>query len=156
MARADSTPPAGTSQPPPTGTADSRERWPWRAREEALLELLRKGRAQKTACALLEIPRSSYYEAKEADPEFGQRCDQAISEWECRMLDVIEEAAMPDEESRGDWKAAGWLLEKRIPKRYGKQAPEAAKKVEHSGPGGSPLSVQLGDAVRIAREAKKG
>ena len=58
--------------------------------------------------------------------EFYTVCKEARSRAEERLLATIIDAASND--NPGDWKAAGWILERAFPFRYGRRT-----KVEHSG-----------------------
>ena len=49
------------------------------------------------------------------------------------LLAMIEKAAQ-----QGDWRAAAWKLERRLPEEFGRQRVD----VRHSGPNGGPMQVQ--------------
>ena len=71
-------------------------------------------------------------EAEDARPafrHFWQSLRQAQAVAMKRLLDRVQNA------SRADWKAAAWLLERRHPEDFCRP-----QKLEHSGPGGLPIT----------------
>jgi hypothetical protein len=91
---------------------------------DRVCEAVRRGMSYKQAAAYAGISYSTLNrwriegQDEEGAPEFWEfwkSFEQAAGEAAFRNLGYIDEAA-----SRGDWKAAAWMLERRYPEEWGK------------------------------------
>jgi hypothetical protein len=69
----------------------------------------------RTACVLSGINTSTYYSRLRTDSVFAAKIAEAEAVRENRYLSVISRAALV----KRDWRAASWILEKLMPRRYG-------------------------------------
>lgn len=113
--------------------------------EATILRYLRLGNYLETACNMAGIrPKVVRHWCRlgaEGHPRyqpFWVAVERAMAESEVADLGLIQRAAQ-----RGEWTAAAWRLERRLPKRWGRQ-----QRIEHSGPNGQPI-----DLARRARVA---
>ena len=99
-----------------------------------LLDGLREGRDLKATCEAVGVPKADYDRAlkegyrcllrapKDRTPdemaraEFYCKAKEAVSEFEKSCVTTVLKSA-----KMGDWKAAAWLLERRLPEVYGKR-----------------------------------
>ena len=102
------------------------------------MEAIRKGMPLKQAAMLAGMSYETLNrwriqgEAEDAPPEFRhfwQALRRAQAQAMERLLGRIQTA------SESDWKAAAWILERRHPDDFAKP-----QRLEHSGPGGSPIA----------------
>lgn len=93
-------------------------------RADRVCEAVRRGLTYKQAASYAGISYSTLnrwrIEGQQDDSasefrEFWKAFEQAGGEAAFRCLGYIDEAA-----SRGDWKAAAWMLERRYPKEWGR------------------------------------
>jgi hypothetical protein len=93
-------------------------------RQTMIVDAIRGGVPPETAAAYAGIDESTFYRwlrrGRGEDPEplyatFAAEVQTALAEWEIRDVLLIGDAA------RGDWRAAAWRLERRLPKRYGRR-----------------------------------
>jgi hypothetical protein len=93
-------------------------------RREAITDAIRAGVRPEIAAAYNDIGARTYYRwmqlgrAADAEPmyvDFVEAVEVALAEWEARDVLLIGEAA------KGDWHAAAWRLERRLPKVYGRR-----------------------------------
>lgn len=127
-----------------------------RAKLLEICERIRNGTPVNHACALEDVPRSSFYALREADPEAEFAVAKAIAHWSESERLRIEDAL-----NAGDPKTANVRIHRigiRDPENY---APPP-KRQEVSGPGGSAIEQKhsgevkvVGELVRIARSAKE-
>jgi len=109
--------------------------------EEALLEALGHGLTKRLACELVGISTETLREECERNPAFAAAVTRERLKHIPAALDTIREAAP------GDWRAAKAFLELVAPDDFGRQ------RIEISGPAGTPLQVEVGDArERLTRE----
>jgi hypothetical protein len=87
-----------------------------------------KGLPFNQAAAIAGISSAHLCAWRSAVPSFEERIQRAIARGVKRRLDKIEAA------SRGDWRAAAWLLEHCQPEYFSKS------RIEVSGPNGAPLA----------------
>jgi hypothetical protein len=84
------------------------------------------GSPQKTAAAYARVPYSTFNDwmrRGREDPEgpygeFAMDIDQAVATLEVRNLTIVQTAAQATKDSRGQWQAAAWTLERLYPERY--------------------------------------
>lgn len=89
-----------------------------------LVAAVETGVSIESACAMVGIHRSTWYEWRER-PEIEARLDRALAVAESRLLDSIREAG------RDDWRASAWILERRYPETWSKRSEvQAAGSVE--------------------------
>ena len=89
-----------------------------------LVAVVETGVSIESACAMVGIHRSTWYEWRER-PEIEARLDRALAVAESRLLDSIREAG------RDDWRASAWILERRYPETWSKRSEvQAAGSVE--------------------------
>lgn len=68
--------------------------------------------ARYVGCAESTITRTA-----QRDPDFALRLERAETDLELFQLQNIRQA------SKSSWNAAAWILERRLPERYGKRSP---------------------------------
>lgn len=78
-----------------------------------IVEMLRAGNWRETACKAAGITSNTLRNWLEADEEFRAAVDKAEAEDEANRVAHIA--------AEKEWKAQGWLLEKRYPQRWGRQ-----------------------------------
>jgi transposase len=94
------------------------------ALQEKIVMVIRGGNYIETAAAYAGISKQTLYNwlrrgARQKSGqyrEFALAVEQALAEAEMRDLALIEQAARD-----GKWQAAAWRLERRFPKRWGRQ-----------------------------------
>jgi len=94
--------------------------------QETIVNHILRGSYMETAAAAAGIDKTTLYRwlkqgadaISSASPYYGFRhaVESALAEAEVRDLNVVDHAARS-----GVWKAAAWKLERRAPKRWGKQ-----------------------------------
>lgn len=92
--------------------------------QEKIISVIRKGNYIETAAAYAGISKQTLYNwlkqgARQPNGVYGrfvQAVEQALAESEMADLARIEQAAMD-----GHWQASAWRLERRFPKRWGRQ-----------------------------------
>lgn len=83
--------------------------------EAKLFEGIEAGISLEGACDRVGISYSTFNNRRNADAAFNERVRLAISQAEWELVNIIKSGAAKD------WKAAAWMLEKRLPKTYGKK-----------------------------------
>lgn len=130
--------------------------------DELALEIAKhliRGSSIADACALAGIAESTYHawvkrgEAGESPfAEFSELTRAARAEARTRLVRVVRRAA-----TEGDWKAAAWFLERSDRSNWGRTVDA---KVEHSGPNGGPIEIDVtkltDDELRAIVEGKGG
>jgi len=86
-------------------------------RRDIILDTLRRGASLAAAAAAAGVNPDTVLNWRRARAAFALQVDQAMAEGALRALDAIWTAA-----ESGDWRAAAWLLERRYPEEYGRQA----------------------------------
>ncbi len=81
---------------------------------QALVEAIETGLSIESACKLVGIHRSTFYEWRER-PEISSQIDRALAVAEAALLGSIREAG------RGDWRASAWILERRYPESWSRR-----------------------------------
>jgi transposase len=102
--------------------------------QERIVQLLRAGNYIETACSFCDIDKPTLYawlkrgnrQRAGIYRDFLNATERAIAEAEIRDLEEIRKAK--------DWTAKAWRLERKFPKRWGRQ-----DRLEHSGPDGGPI-----------------
>jgi hypothetical protein len=84
-------------------------------------ELLRKGLSKKGCCQALGCDERTFYDEMERNARFAQFVTRTETECEEALLGTIVAA------TQKDWRAAGWIAERRFPDRWGQ-----AHKVQHA------------------------
>ena len=80
-----------------------------RARKAILLSLS-QGATISQACASAGVSRRAFYDWLQKDPRFAEQVEIAFGK-----LIAVAESAIFSAIQRGDWKAAAWWLERRVP-----------------------------------------
>lgn len=103
---------------------------------EKLSDAIRRGAYVEIACSLVGISKDSFYrwlkEARGISPseqllKLSDAVSKAMAEAEMKDLEVFSFAA-----ASGNWKAAAWRLEKRNPRRWGKEAAGLDSEIDNS------------------------
>jgi len=84
-------------------------------RIEPLLTALRAGNTRRAAARYAGIHSTQFYRWLEGTA-FRAQVERAEADAEVRMLTKVAQAA-----NGGDWKAAAWWLERRLPADYGRR-----------------------------------
>jgi len=87
-----------------------------RERMDLVLAALRAGLSYMSAATAAGISISALNDWRACDDAFALECEQAIVNYEQRLVDIINFAAEQDR----DWKAALAMLERRFKKEWGK------------------------------------
>jgi hypothetical protein len=80
------------------------------------LEAIEAGATFKLACELVSITEAAFCLWRRGDPDFAARVDAAAARGDSSRLKAINRFAAQD------WRAPAWLLERRRPTEYGRQA----------------------------------
>jgi len=91
---------------------------------DKICDALRGGNYRETAAAYAGVARSTFNEWMQRGHEsksgifrdLADAVDKALADCEARNVAMIEKAA-----AAGDWKAAGWFLERMFPTRWGRR-----------------------------------
>ena len=81
-------------------------------RLDTICQHITTGITFKSACALSGISDATFYRWRQEDPEFEADVQRATALSEQVLLGHISEAALMD------WRAAAWILERRMPDQY--------------------------------------
>jgi hypothetical protein len=81
------------------------------------MQALRSGLNYTSAAKLAGISPAAFIDRRATDDDFYLACEQAITEFESRLVNIVDRAAQVD----GDWKAAAWILERRFKKDWAKE-----------------------------------
>jgi transposase len=84
--------------------------------------ILAVGGTRALAARLVGCSTSTIYRAARRDPDFKQQLRQAKGHMEVLQLKYIADAG----QSKSNWRAAAWLLERKFPSRYGRRSPDVA------------------------------
>ena len=95
---------------------------------DEILTLLSAGYSQTTAAKYIHRTRTTLQREIREDPQFAQQVAKAEEGSEVFYLSCIRRAALKEQY----WRAAAWVLERRLPDRYGTKKPESltAEKVQ--------------------------
>jgi len=123
---------------------------------QRIVQFLRHGNSQRAAAEAAGITESTLqlWLAQGASgnnrfSEFSEDCKKAQAEWQAGMVRVVERHAVGADGLPSTWQAAAWLLERRDHKNWGRKV-----SAEHSGPGETPIKVEVKDATwqRVIRD----
>ena len=124
---------------------------------QRIVQFLRHGNSQKAAAEAAGIHEATiqrWLAEGEASSqsrfrEFCEDCKKAQAEWQASMVRVVERHAVGADSLPSTWQAAAWLLERRDHKNWGRKV-----SAEHSGPGETPIKVEVEDATwqRVIRD----
>ncbi len=124
---------------------------------QRIVQFLRHGNSQKAAAEAAGIPERTIQrwlaQGESANQgkfwQFCQDCKKAQAEWQAGMVRVVERHAVGADGLPSTWQAAAWLLERRDHKNWGRKV-----SAEHSGPGETPIKVEVNDATwqRVIRD----
>ena len=109
---------------------------------DKLTQAIRLGATYRLACDYAGITEETFYQWRNAKPEFSEAIKLAEGEGALKSLAVIERAANGVKGEDGEyilaptWQAAAWKLERRYPDMYGKQ------RLELTGADGGPIIVK--------------
>ena len=90
------------------------------ARKRTFLGLLTMGCSRKSAARSIGATADELRQALATDEKFASEVERAETALEQYCLQRMRESANTDT----GWRAAAWLLERRLPERYGKAKPE--------------------------------
>lgn len=107
-----------------------------------LCQLLQAGNTHEVAAEACGINVSTFYTWKREKPEFAAAVDRAEAEAEAVLVARISRAA-----ANGSWRAAGWLLERRNPEKWSRDA----KPVPAPAPGGGLYDVNNPGRIRVKK-----
>lgn len=85
-------------------------------RRTLILDALARGVSRQAAAAVAGIHRDTLKEWESKDPAFSEACTRAADVAEDAYVKIIAKAAAID------WRAAAWMLERRMNDRYGAKA----------------------------------
>lgn len=105
---------------------------------------LKRGRAELERIA--EDPRRSVLKDEQVFVDFLNACEEATATAEGRALEVIHDAAASKHD--GEWRAAAWFLERRLPDRWRERKGHDVKadvKVASAADVAAALGVTLGE-----------
>jgi hypothetical protein len=88
-------------------------------RIEAICEVLRRGVARRPAAEAAGVAYSTMRKWADDDPAIAARFEQAESEAQVRLLDMVRRTALTA--GPNTWQAAAWILERRWPEHYGRK-----------------------------------
>lgn len=121
---------------------------------ELLLDGIRAGLPIHLACDAAGVAESTFYEwqrgefprgaDKELKAEFPDKLTRARGVSALTNINLIANAA------KEDWRAAAWILERRFPQDFGKQA------LEISGPNAGPIQVEAVQIQKVILQALDG
>jgi transposase len=103
---------------------------------ERILQAIRIGSAKEHAAEYGGITKETFYQWLKSKSDFSDAVTRAEAEARTRWLAIVERNARGDDQTKQDWRAAAWMLERRYPQQYGKQA------IEISGPDGGAIVVK--------------
>ena len=115
--------------------------------QDKIEKALSAGNYVETACAYAGISVATFYnwlnEARKDDAEpiyveFLEATERARAVSEMRNVQIVQNAAMGDDDKDPDWRAASWFLERAFPRKWGRQ-----ERVELSGAEGGPINVNV-------------
>lgn len=116
---------------------------------ERICLAIRAGNYAKVAAAMAGIGETTYYKwlemaekpnAKKEYKEFRESVEQAEAEAEVAAIARIRQAA-----DNGDWKAAGWYLERKHGERWGRND---KLRQEITGANGAPVEISIEEAKK--------
>lgn len=121
-------------------------------RQAALLEAIEQGMPLKQAAAVAGMSYDTLNhwqkrgENESAPPEYCQfyqllRRSQAVA-MQVHLSSICDAA-------KRDWRAAAWMLERRYPEDFARQ------QIEHTGPGGKPLTPSPDEEYEVLRRMKR-
>src|SRR5215472_2575367 len=84
--------------------------------ETQLLEAIEGGASFKLACELVSVSEAVFCLWRRQDPEFAARVDAASARGDMARIRKVEQ------HGDQDWRAPAWLLERRRPLEFGRQA----------------------------------
>lgn len=118
---------------------------------DRVLEGIRSGLPIHLACSAAGVAETQFYEwqrgeyprgsDKRLKEQFQEELTRAKGESALRNIDIISKAA------NADWRAAAWILERRFPQDFGKQA------LEITGADGGPIQIQAAQMQRVILQA---
>lgn len=137
-----------------------------RARADRFLAALAEGRDIDAACALSGMDRRQALEMRATDRRFAAAWDAVqdarVAELEARLIgrvlegldraDLLSGDKSADAAIRFSTQIGMWLLETRMPERYGKQAKPAARKTADSAPATPHDGPDLDSAIALTRK----
>lgn len=119
-----------------------------------LLDGIRAGLPIHLACSAAGITETTFYEwqrgefpyhaKKELKQQFSEELTRAKGESALSNINLIKNAALED------WRAAAWILERRFPQDFGKQA------LEITGADGGPVQIEVSAMQKVILKALEG
>jgi hypothetical protein len=89
-------------------------------KKNKVLGLIELGHSRRTAGRLVGCSGITITRAATRDPDFAAKLDEAESHSNTEALKLIRQTANQERY----WRAAAWVLERRIPEEYGRRAPK--------------------------------
>lgn len=87
------------------------------AKQREICAILAIGGTRVVAALYVGCSTSTIARLAKRDPDFALRLKRAEADMEILQLQNIRQA------SKSSWNAAAWILERRLPERYGKRSP---------------------------------
>lgn len=97
-----------------------------------IAQLLEEGSNRTDACIIAGIHYDTFMEWLRGKPEFSEAIKRAEALCKQRNINIIQKA------TRKYWTAAAWWLERKHQDEF-----SIKQKVEHAGPNGQPLTIQI-------------
>lgn len=91
---------------------------------QQITSLISAGCTLRTAARMLDLPPAMLRRAVERHEEFRREVLSAEARFEVRQLQRLDDAA----QDKKNWRVAMWLLERRLPDRYGRSRPLTVKR----------------------------
>lgn len=85
-----------------------------------ILAILSVGCSRRTAAEYVGCDPRTINRTAERDAEFAEQLRRAENQQELACLKQLQQAARKEQY----WRAAAWILERRLPERYGRHAPQ--------------------------------
>lgn len=147
-------------------TSHANDFWMDECVTKRLLDGLREGRDLRVACEAVGIAKPDYDRALKE----GYRCllkapkdrtmdEMARAEFYCKAKEAVEQFerscvnAVLKSAKMGDWKAAAWLLERRLPEIYGKRELPPLQPQTEAKP--NAIKIEIVDASSDAERMKR-
>ena len=95
-----------------------RKRLDDKARQKLLLTALRNGASRRQAAKSIGVGKTTLWRYLQDHPSFRWKIEQAEAHCYRRLVEQF------DLDSKGDWRASAWLLERLYPEDFGKRHPD--------------------------------
>jgi len=123
--------PPPTSPPPPKARRGRKGKYNPEV-VKLITDALSLGTTVADACEYANINPDTYYEWLKRHPDFSDAVKRAFAAATVSLVGRIRREA-----DEGAWQAAAWLLERRLPDRYGRRV------IQHEGSADKPLRIEV-------------